>query len=75
MKYIKRFIFVICGIILIPFTLLFWMIIWILLALLIITAIVWYPFVGNVTPLEWILDHFDYPAQILMRLQDFFEGD
>lgn len=74
MKYIKRFIFVIIGIISIPFTFLFWGIIWILLALLIITAIVWYPFVGNNTPLEWIMDHFDLPAQILMRLQDFFEG-
>lgn len=74
MKYIKRFIFVIICIISIPFTFLFWGIIWILLALLIITAIVWYPFVGNITPLEWIMDHFDLPAQILMRLQDFFEG-
>lgn len=74
MKYIKRFIFVIIGIISIPFTLLFWGIIIILVTLLVITAIVWYPFVGNAMPLEWAMDYFDLPFQILMRLQDFFEG-
>lgn len=73
MKYIKRFIFVIVCILFIPFVFLYWVITWILLALTIITAIVWYPFVGNTTPLEWIVDHFDFPAQILIRLQDLFE--
>lgn len=75
MKYIKRFIFEIIRILFIPLTLLIWVIVWILSALLIITTIVWRPFVGNDKPLEWIMEYFELPFEIVTRLEDFLCGD